>query len=80
MEATTIGAVPLIIGIVELAKRLGLPVKYASLFAVILGVAAAFLLESGAIAQKALTGIVYGLSAAGLYSSAKTVIKPKVTD
>jgi len=80
MDYSSIGIVPLIIGIIEVAKKIGLPIKLAPLVAIILGVAGAFLLENGAISQKILLGIVFGLSSSGLYSGGKAVIKPKVTD
>ena len=71
--------------LVELAKRLGLPVRYAGLAA--MGIALALLVcgdlaLGGAPAREALVsvvprwvlgGIVYGLAAAGLYSQGRVV-------
>ncbi len=67
-------AVPLIIGLVELAKRLGFSARYAALLALALGVA----LSAGAwfaaslggrdLFEAALGGLALGLSASGLYS------------
>jgi hypothetical protein len=67
-------AVPLIVGLVELAKRLGLSARYAALLALGLGVAvsggawlAAWLGGRG-LFEAALGGLALGLSASGLYS------------
>lgn len=80
--------VPLIVvtpALVELAKRMGLPVRYAGLVAMLM---AAVLLICGdlamggvpvaehivpAAARWVLGGIVYGLAAAGLYSQGRHV-------
>jgi ribose/xylose/arabinose/galactoside ABC-type transport system permease subunit len=74
-------AVPLIVALVELAKRLGCPDRYAPLVAVALGLATAF----GAVAAIAyppqhpfittLIGLGLGLGAAGLYSGGRSVLK-----
>lgn len=70
-------AVAVITGVVEAAKRGGLPVRFAPLLAVALGgVAGAVLpLEEGAsTVQGVFLGLAAGLSAAGLYSGAKATI------
>ena len=75
-------AVPLIVGLVELAKRLGLSARYAALLALALGLgisAGAWLttwLGGRGLFEAALTGLALGLSASGLYSvtrSARTL-------
>jgi hypothetical protein len=70
--------VPLIIGLVEVGKRLGLGTAYAAPVAVGLGLlisvgytAAAGLPGGGALADATLRGLALGLSAAGLYSGVK---------
>ena len=70
--------VPVIIGLVEMGKRLGLRTAYAAPLAVGLGllisvgyVAAAGLPGGSALADAALRGVALGLSAAGLYSGVK---------
>lgn len=62
---------------VEIAKQAGLPGRYAGLAAVILGVIIACLAgyagdpPSGALPEWIITGVVAGLSAAGVYSGAR---------
>ena len=64
--------VPIIVGLVQACKELGLTSRYAPLLSVLLGIAGAFLLGSGSNAV--LQGIVAGLSAAGLWSGTKATI------
>lgn len=72
-EITTAIITAIVIGLVQAAKQLGLPTKYAPLTAIVLGVActmvAAFFTASAGII---FTGLVIGLSACGLYSGVKT--------
>ena len=70
--------VPTIVGLVEAAKRLGVPTAYAAPLAVGLGVLisvgyalAAGVPERGALADATLRGLALGLSAAGLYSGVR---------
>ena len=68
--------VAVIPGLVELAKRQGLPVRYAGLAAIVFALALLRLgtlaldepLTRHAVARWLIGGIVYGLAAAGLYS------------
>jgi hypothetical protein len=74
-------AVPLIVALVELAKRLGCPDRYAPLVALVLGLLTAW----GAVAAipfppqhafiTVLVGLGLGLGAAGLYSGGRSVLK-----
>ena len=75
-----VGITILVPALVELAKRSGLPVRYAGLAAI---VAAALVLglvqlqshaQFGGAAGWLLMSIVYGLAAAGFYSQAKRVM------
>jgi hypothetical protein len=66
--------VPLIIGLVEMAKRMGLAARYAAFLALGLGITisggawlAAWVGGRG-LFDAALTGLALGLSASGLYS------------
>lgn len=83
-----VAGVPLIVvtpALVELGKRLGMPVRYAGLVAmgaamVLLACADLALGEipagddlASAVARWVLGGVVYGLAAAGLYSQARVV-------
>lgn len=86
-----VAGVPLVVilpALVELAKRLGMPVRWAGLIAILLAV---LLLAAGDIALghtggdasrwvvRAATwilgGVIYGLAAAGLYSQGELVVR-----
>jgi len=68
--------VPIIISVVELAKGLGLPKKYSALVAVgaglLLGI---FYLHPADYKSGIFDGIVFGLTAAGLYSGTKNTFE-----
>ncbi len=68
--------VPVIIGLVELAKNLGLPTRYAGLLAVVLGIVLVYVWTylSGEARDVILVGLGTGLAAAGLYSAGKAVL------
>lgn len=67
-----IGIVPVIIGLTQVVKLAGLPSRYAPLFAVLLGVCISTAV-SPVTGMNVLLGIVYGLTASGLYSGTKAV-------
>lgn len=69
-----IAIIPLIVGIVAAIKKAGLNSKYAPLVAMLLGVVVVSL-ELGLTSDAIVTGIVIGLSASGLWSGGKTLIK-----
>lgn len=68
-------AVPIVLGLVQVAKTSGLPTKWAPLLSVIFGVVAAYGIAgfdfTGAVA---IQGLIVGLSSAGLWSGVKTTI------
>jgi len=69
--------VPAIVGLTQVAKDTGLPAKFAPLIAVLIGAAAGIAqLEQGKLPwiPAIALGIVFGLSACGLYDTAKNVI------
>jgi hypothetical protein len=74
LELGGVMLVPLIIGLVQLAKRLGLDARYAALLALGLGVvisAGAWLAATAGgrdLFDATLGGLALGLSASGLYS------------
>lgn len=71
-----ISLVPVIIGVSEVAKRVGFPTKYIPVLNLGLGVVAGFIyVAPGNPQEAALVGIALGLSASGLYSGAKNVIE-----
>jgi len=68
--------VGLIMALVQLAKETGLPARFAPLLALALGVVAGvFLVSPGDLAQGILSGIGMGLSAVGLHSGVKNVVR-----
>ncbi len=79
-EFAGVAGVPLVMGLVEVAKRVGLSSRWAPALAVGVGLTlslayrAALGLPAGeAWAQATIGGLALGLTAAGLYSSARTL-------
>ena len=65
--------IPLVVALVEFAKKMGLPNFWAPLLAIALGISLS--LSSGIIIfETIMNGLVIGLAAAGLYSSGKRII------
>lgn len=78
LEILGISAVGLIIAVIQLAKSIGFPAKYAGILAVAVGLLLSFGYTYYAETQvfnATLTGLALGLSAAGLYSAAKNAVK-----
>lgn len=73
--------IPIIMSIVELLKGLGVPRKFSAVIAVIVGaLIGVFFMEPQSIKIGIFKGIVYGLTASGLYSGTKNTfeqINPK---
>ena len=67
VEAATYIAV--IIGLTQIIKEVGLPGKYATLAAVVLGCTVPL------VPSNILQGIIYGLSATGLFRGTKTMVQ-----
>lgn len=65
--------IPVIVGLVAVARKLGVPTRFLPLASVILGVAGVFLTNGQN--PEILAGVVAGLSASGLYSGTKAVIE-----
>jgi len=79
--ALTLASVPAILALVQLAKSLGLSGKWSALVAVILGVllnVATYALGDYGWYQAAASGLILGLSAAGLYDTAR-IASPTTT-
>lgn len=72
-------AIPIVVGLVEVVKKIGMDSKFAPVLSILFGVGAMFLASSmpdQAMTWQAWTlqGIITGLSASGLYSGgAKTI-------
>lgn len=76
MEFNESIVVPVLISLVQLLKGLGLPSKFSALAAVILGaLMGVFYLEPRDIKTGIFKGIVYGLTASGLYSGTKNTVQ-----
>lgn len=76
MEIYQVAIVPLIVGIVELLKGIGLPNKFSALTAALLGILiGVFYVYPGDIAKGIITGLSYGLAASGLYSGTKNTVQ-----
>jgi hypothetical protein len=80
-EIAGVAVVPLIVGLVEVLKGLGLSNRWAPALAVALGLGlslgyqAALGIPAGAEwAQAVLSGLVLGLAATGLYSGARAMV------
>lgn len=76
-EVYDIAIIPLILGVVELFKRGGLPVKYSPFVAVGVGLLFGLLYLDTEIKQRIIIGLMLGLSATGLYSGSKNITQKK---
>ncbi|MBM7582163.1 L-cystine uptake protein TcyP (sodium:dicarboxylate symporter family) [Caldicoprobacter guelmensis] len=76
MTIYDIAIIPLIVGIVELLKQIGLPSKFAALVSVLLGIAIGVVyLSPDDIKKGILVGLALGLAASGLYSGTKSTVE-----
>lgn len=83
MNPTNVVSIPVITALVQLAKGLGLPNRYAALTAVLLSVAltvatyyATGPTDTANLWQATLSGLLQGLAAAGLYSATRALANP----
>lgn len=67
--------IPFILAFTEVAKRLGIPSKYAPVSSIVIGVGLALLFADTVTIEVAIKGIVFGLSASGLWSGGKAITK-----
>lgn len=78
MEIYGVAIIPVIVGLIEVAKRAGLPKRFSPILAIALGILAGIVyLESGSIKEGVLKGIAIGLASVGLYSGTRNVIRGK---
>lgn len=75
--AFDIALVPVIIGLIEIAKQVGLPAKWSPVAAIIIGIIVGCVYVADSPAEGILVGLTMGLAASGLYSGVKNVIKAK---
>lgn len=75
-EVYDIAIIPVITGLIEIAKKLGVPKKFSPLIALALGIVAGVIyIEPSDIAGGIIIGIAVGLSASGLYEYSKDTIE-----
>ncbi len=76
MEYAGIAIIPLLIGVLEILKRLGISKKIVPVISVVLGVGLGIVLfADGDTITGVIKGIFIGLSAVGLYSGTKNTIE-----
>ncbi len=76
MEYAGIAVIPLLIGILEVLKKVGLKEKYVPAVSVLLGIVIGIgLFGNGDIRAGVVQGIFIGLSAVGLYSGTKNSLE-----
>lgn len=75
MEYSNIAIVPLLIGILEVLKKVGLGEKYVPMASLILGIGIGLTLFGGDAIDGVVQGVFIGLSAVGLYSGTKNTIE-----
>ncbi len=76
MEYAGIAIIPLLIGILEVLKKVGLKEKYVPVASVLLGIVIGIgLFGNGDIRAGLVQGIFIGLSAVGLYSGTKNSLE-----
>lgn len=74
IEYYNVAIVPLIIGIVQLLKKYGFPVKYSPIAAIVLGLAFGIAFAAN-LKEAVIIGLMLGLSASGLYSGGKNLME-----
>ena len=76
MQVYDVAIIPLIIGVTELVKKLGLPDKFAALLSAVLGVliGLVYVAPENPL-EGVLVGLCMGLAASGLYSGTKNTVE-----
>lgn len=75
-EIYDVAIIPIITGLIEIAKKMGLPKKFSPLIALALGIIAGVVyIEPQDVAGGIIIGIAVGLSASGLYEYSKDTIE-----
>ncbi len=76
MQVYDVAIIPLIIGVTELVKKLGLPDKFAALLSAVLGVVIGLVYVAPENPLEGiLVGLSMGLAASGLYSGTKNTVE-----
>lgn len=77
MDYTVYGyaIVPILIGILEVLKKIGVPTSIIPIISVLIGLSVGVATNLDNMSNGVVLGVVYGLSACGLYDSFKAVKK-----
>lgn len=67
--------IAVLIGVSQVAKKLGLPTKYVPLMNLLLGIVCGFYAIDAPVFEQIITGAIIGLSASGLYDQKKVLDK-----
>lgn len=74
LTPAVLALIPVIVGLVQIVKGIGLNARYLPLVAVVLGIAGVFALD-GMTSVNAVGGIVVGLSSVGLFSGTRSTVQ-----
>ncbi|MES1045277.1 hypothetical protein FOA22_12435 [Heyndrickxia oleronia] len=74
-EIHDVAIIPLILALVQFFKKVGLPEKYSPIIAVFFGLFAGIFYLDAPIKEGIIVGLMLGLSATGLYSGTKNLVK-----
>lgn len=74
-EIHDVAIIPLILALVQFFKKVGLPEKYSPVIAVLFGLLAGIFYLDAPIKEGIIVGLMLGLSATGLYSGTKNLVK-----
>lgn len=76
MTIYDVAIIPLIVGIVELLKEIGLHSKFAAVVSVLIGIAIGVVyISPDDVKRGILVGLALGLAASGLYSGTKSTVE-----
>lgn len=74
VSASFLALIPVVIGLTQVVKKVGLSNRYAPLASLVFGLLGAFLL-GGEATEVILAGVIVGLSASGLYAGTKAMVR-----
>lgn len=74
-EIYDVAIIPLILAVVEFFKRCGVPMKYSPIIAVVFGMLVGIFYIDAEFKERIIVGLMLGLSATGLYSGTKNIVK-----
>lgn len=79
MDSIQLVMIPVITGLCELAKQLGIPKRFIPLLSLVLGLFfGVFYISPSDVLEGILQGFVIGLSSIGLYSGPKNLMRKEV--